>query len=127
MIAKRHEYVQALFTNEALPKGERLRNVYMDESYIHEHYNKNDWSVWDPKDVLDIQHGKSKDKGRRYCFAAAIQGPDPFVDVPELASEKAGLVPGPFGHSVFDQGKGWQTVQSGFNFGPCVPAIDERI
>jgi hypothetical protein len=94
MIAKRHEYVQALFTNEALPKGERLRNVYMDESCIHEHYNKNDRSVWDPKDVLDIQHGKSKHKGRRYCFAAAIQGPDPFVDVPELASEKAGLVPG---------------------------------
>jgi hypothetical protein len=66
----------------------------MDESYIHEHYNRSDHSLWDPSDNLDIQFGKSKHKGRRYCFAAAIQGPDPLVDNPGIASEMAGLVPG---------------------------------
>jgi transposase len=94
LIIKRHEYLQAFFDNEALPKEERLRNVYMDESYIHEHYNRSDDSLWDPSDNLDIQFGKSKHKGRRYCFAAAIQGPDPLVDNPGIASEMAGLVPG---------------------------------
>jgi hypothetical protein len=37
--------------------------------------NVND-SIWDPNDDQDVQISKAPSKGRRYCFAAAIQGPD---------------------------------------------------
>ncbi|RQM26643.1 hypothetical protein B5M09_008165 [Aphanomyces astaci] len=51
--------------------------VYLDESFVHHHYNKNDISMYDPTDDLDVQP-KSKHKGRRFCFIAAIVdgGPD---------------------------------------------------
>jgi transposase len=58
------------------------------------HCNRSDDSLWDPSDNLDIPFGKSKHKGRRYCFAAVLQGPDPLVDNPKITSEVAGLVPG---------------------------------
>jgi transposase len=91
---KRDVYLQAFFTNRALPKDERLREVYLDESYIHEHYHRFDDSLWDPSDDQDVQVGKMKHKGRRYCFLAAIQGPDPRVEQPSpIRKEQAGLVP----------------------------------
>ncbi|KAG7338657.1 hypothetical protein IV203_020721 [Nitzschia inconspicua] len=81
---------------EKPPQRIRLREVYLGESYIHEHYHRNDDSLWDPNDDQDIQYSKAPAKGKRYCFAAAIQGPDPRVVQHDggLAKErKAGLVP----------------------------------
>ena len=63
---KRHEYLCLFFANRAKPEGERLREVYTDESYIHEHYNRNDDSLWDPNDKQDVKTKKDKHKGRRY-------------------------------------------------------------
>lgn len=94
LTCKRHIYVEAISTNRALPKEERRRDVYVDECYIHEHYNEDTDSLYDPDDNLDVQYGEAKHEGRRCCFAAAIQGPDPRVDTPKIAPEKAGLVPG---------------------------------
>lgn len=92
---KRDLYLQAFFANRSLPKETRLREVYLDESYIHEHYHRFDDSLWDPSDDQDIQIGKLQHKGRRYCFLAAIQGPDPRIDEPSMIrKEKAGLVRG---------------------------------
>jgi hypothetical protein len=68
--------------------------VYLDESYIHHHYHRNDDSLWDPNDEQDIQVGKPSAKGRRYCFLAAIQGADPRVEEALTPKEKAGIVPG---------------------------------
>ena len=51
----------------------------MDESYIHQHYKKNVDSLFDPNDEQDLQVGKEKNKGHRYCFLCAIQGPNPKV------------------------------------------------
>lgn len=51
-------------------------------------------STLDPSNDLDIRFCKYKHKGWQYCLAAAIQGPDPLVDIAELASGKAGLVKG---------------------------------
>jgi hypothetical protein len=65
----------------------------MDESYIHEHYHCNDDSICDPTDKQDVQIGKNPAKGRRYCFAAAFTGPNPKVENPTQAEDKAGLVP----------------------------------
>lgn len=68
--------------------------MYTDESYIHEHYKGADDSIWDPNDEQDVKTAKDKHKGRRYCFCAAIQGPNPRAAVPVLNEDKAGVVPG---------------------------------
>jgi hypothetical protein len=76
-VAKKHYYLWTFFANRAKPPGERLREVYTDEIYIHEHYHRNEDSLWDPNDDQDVIYQKEKHKGRRYCFCAAIQGPNP--------------------------------------------------
>jgi transposase len=92
---KRDVYLKAFFANRDLPKDTQLREVYLDESYIHEHYHRFDDSLWDPSDEQDLEVGKRKHKGRRYCFLAAIEGADPRVDQPSpIAKEKGGLVRG---------------------------------
>jgi transposase len=93
-IAKKHFYLRRLFDNRSLPPGERKREVYTDESYIHEHYNRNDDSIWDPNDEQDVMTSKAKHKGRRYCFVAAIQGPNPTTPDSGAVGDMAGLVPG---------------------------------
>jgi hypothetical protein len=75
-VAKKHHYLRTFFVNRAKPPGERLREVYMDESYIHEHYPQNEDSLYDPNDKQDVIYQKEKHKGRRYYFCAAIQGPN---------------------------------------------------
>lgn len=47
-IAKKHKYLRLFFANRALPPAFCKREVYTDKSYIHEHYNKYDDSIWDP-------------------------------------------------------------------------------
>jgi hypothetical protein len=95
-VAKKHHYLRSFFDNRAKPPRERLREVRTDESYIHEHYHRNEDSLWDPNDDDDVIYQKEKHKGRRYCFCAAIQGPDPCVKVEahQEPEDKAGLVPG---------------------------------
>ena len=58
LILRCHQYLTVFFTNRALPEEQRLQEVYMDESYIHEHYHCNDDSIWDPSDEQDIQQSK---------------------------------------------------------------------
>jgi hypothetical protein len=41
-----------------------------------------------------VIYQKEKHKGHRYCFCAAIQGPDPCVAEATEAEDLAGLVPG---------------------------------
>jgi len=96
VVEHKAKYLREFFANRALAPEDRMREVYLDESYIHEHYHRNDDSLWDPNDDQDVQLSKAPAKGRRYCFAAAIQGPDPRVVEHEgLPPErKAGLVPG---------------------------------
>jgi hypothetical protein len=66
----------------------------MDESYIHEHYHHNEDSLYDLEDDKDVIYQKEKHKGRRYCFCAAIQGPNPRVEATDAEDLLAGLVPG---------------------------------
>ena len=93
LLMKQH-YLQRFFDNRKAELSQRKREVYLDESYIHEHYHRNDDSIWDPNDEQDVKHSKDPAKGRRYCFAAAIQGPDPTILLSVEKEEKAGLVPG---------------------------------
>jgi hypothetical protein len=76
-VAKKHHYLRNFFANRAKAPEERLREVYTDESYIHEHYHRNEDSIFDPEDDQDVIYQKEKHKGRRYCFCAVIQGPNP--------------------------------------------------
>jgi transposase len=101
LIVERDLYLRAFFDNRtrcermlSVPVIKGLREVYLDESYIHHHYHRNDDSCWDPNDDQDIQVGKAPAKGNRYCFLAAIQGADPRVKDPLLPEEKAGMVVG---------------------------------
>jgi transposase len=94
LTVKRNDYLRQFFDNRSKPAESRLREVYLDESYIHEHYHRNDDSLWDPNDALDVREKKDPAKERRYCFAAAIQGPNPRVEEPRTDEDRAGLVPG---------------------------------
>jgi len=57
-VAKRHYFLREFFKNRQLPAEDRLREVYTDESYIHEHYSRHEDSLWDPNDEQDVQVGK---------------------------------------------------------------------
>ena len=95
IILARNKYLRLLFKNRQQPAEFCLREVYLDESYIHQHYHCLDDSCWDPNDDQDVFVGKLPRKGNRYCFAAAIQGPNPRADDNSEADEdKGGLVPG---------------------------------
>lgn len=96
VIVHRNIFLREFFHNRQLPPNERLREVMMDESYIHHHYHKFDDSIFDPSDNQGVQVINAPPKGRSSCFAAAIQGPDPRVESPTCSEEKAGLVSGSF-------------------------------
>jgi transposase len=83
-IAMRDAYLMTIKKNRAQPANERLREVYLDESYVHHHYHRHEDSVHDPNDESDMMC-KIQHKGRRYCFLAAIQG--------DGRTGPAGLVP----------------------------------
>ena len=104
---KRDVFLKEFFANRAeTDPSKRLREVFLDESYIHQHYNKNEDSLWDPSDDQDVQYSKAPQKGNRYCFLCAIQGPaveyDHDVDCkveflsreqPSRTEDMAGVVP----------------------------------
>ncbi|EGD78711.1 hypothetical protein PTSG_01691 [Salpingoeca rosetta] len=76
----RDAYIKAILDNRAAPPASRLREVYIGESYVHEHYHRAADSLVDPNDEQEQQVRNLRD-GRRYCFAIAIQGADPRCDV----------------------------------------------
>ena len=94
VLLKKHQFLRRFWNNIEQKKYERLREVYIDESYINHHYNLNDDSLWDPNDYQDLKIGKAPAKGRRYCFAAAIQGPNWRGDTDRNRDDKDGLVDG---------------------------------
>ena len=51
-------YLRELLRNGAVPPHERLREVYLDDSYIRQYYNRFDDSFCDPSDEQDVQVGK---------------------------------------------------------------------
>ena len=74
----RDSYLLTLQSNRDNCAGQRRRIVYMDESYIHEHYTNHDDSLFYPHDPHPYVK-KKRFKGRRYCFVGAILGPDTNV------------------------------------------------
>ncbi|RHY21978.1 hypothetical protein DYB25_006576 [Aphanomyces astaci] len=58
--------------------------VYLDESFIHQHYKRHNDSLFDPSDDLDVQR-KENHKGRRYCFITGI------LDSPDMECQVAAL------------------------------------
>jgi hypothetical protein len=92
-VAKKHHYLRTFFANRGKPPGERLREVHTDESYINEHYHRNENSLlFDPNDEQDVIYQKEKHKGRHYCLCAAIEGPNSLGG--EAPEDLAGLFPG---------------------------------
>ena len=71
-IRKHDEYIQKL---TAINTKGIQRVIYMDESYIHKNYQQYNDSLFDPNDEQDLEM-KANQKGRRYCFIAAIVDAD---------------------------------------------------
>ena len=69
--ALRGAYLSILAANYALPVEQRRPVVFLDESYIHEHYKRHTQTLYDPNDPLDKQQ-RIKFKGSRLCIIAAI-------------------------------------------------------
>lgn len=97
LINKRNSYITEIMDNRNKPPDEQLREVYVDESYIHHHYKRFDESLYDPNDEQDL-NVRQLHKGQRYCFAAAIQGSNPKVRVTysmyaNNSNDAAGMVP----------------------------------
>jgi len=92
-LLQREEYLLRFFDNRSKPPGERLREVYTDESYVYLYHNHSDQSVWDPEDKLDLRIGKDRNTGRRFCFCTAIQGPSLLNENASLPEQQAGIVP----------------------------------
>ena len=88
--AKLDEYLLIIKENRALPEHMRWREVYLDESYIHNHHNHWHLSLYDPTDELDDSTGPPN-KGQRLCIVAAIQMKSLKKNV---QNPHAGLVPG---------------------------------
>jgi transposase len=100
---RRDVYLSALLENRARPLDQRLREVYLDETYIHHHYRRDQNSIYDPNDEQDLML-ESRCTGQRYSFAAAIQGRDYSARFPNDLSA-ARIVPGSFWHFVDDSQK----------------------
>ncbi len=81
----RNRYLRVLMQNRTKPERERFREFYLDKSYIHQHFSRLGFSVWDPNDSED-RPVKVPQKGNRFCFCAAIQE--------SIEDEPAGSVPG---------------------------------
>ena len=81
LVLARDEYLTIFFQNRRKSPENRLREVYIDESYVHQHHNLFGSSLYEPNDELD-DAPRQKHKGRRFCFAAAIQGPSTKDDEP---------------------------------------------
>ena len=60
---------------------EKDEEVFLDESYIHQHYNRNnDDSIWDLNNEQNVQRSKAPQNGKLYCFLCAIPGLAPEFD-----------------------------------------------
>lgn len=71
--AHRAEYLAAINANRT---GAKLREVFTDESYIHQHYHHDDRSLYDPQDKDGVTKQKHHFKGDRYNIIGCILGPD---------------------------------------------------
>lgn len=69
-VAWRDTYLRVLLENRSKADAERRQEVYTDESYIHHHYRLEHDNIYHPLDEGDT---KAPQKGRRYCFVAAIR------------------------------------------------------
>lgn len=87
---RRIKYLQALADNELSPNP--LRLVDTDESYLHQFYQREKESFYDPSDP-EFRQPRIRHKGRRWCFIAAIQSDAHVPDGEERKeSDKAGLI-----------------------------------
>ncbi|EGD80879.1 NOTCH2 protein [Salpingoeca rosetta] len=102
------KYLKEFDANRRLPPDERLREVYLDESYIDRNYNRNRDSLYDPNDGQDMHSHRKIKRGRRYCFALAVQGPDPRVCTVSDRNDRALAGPVPGTSWIFDPGSALQ-------------------
>jgi transposase len=124
----REKYLLAFVANRDdirvpfLHPHQEFREVYLDESYCHHHHNHFDHSVYDENDEADVQDKKPPAKGKRACFVAAIQGPNPRKPASVEPEDQARLVPNSLWHFIPTDAKShkgdYHKVFNGQNFVP---------
>ena len=77
-VALRNEYVHKYLENSALPLKERRQVVFLDESYLHNNYTRDEVSLYSPGDKRCYQP-KHPHKGRR-LFCCAVYKIDSTAD-----------------------------------------------
>jgi len=82
-ITKRDRFIAKMLSGEYQKK----RKVYMDESYIHNHYALTTDSIYDPEDHRPLP--KRKHGGQRYCFIGAILDDDHTVEKGHRTKEQS--------------------------------------
>jgi hypothetical protein len=91
--AKKHHYLKPSLQTEPRPQGRGSgRCTQMRATSMNTITGIYD-SLFNPDDNEDVIYQKEKHKGRRYCFCAAIQGPNHPLGS-EAPEDLAGLVPG---------------------------------
>ena len=71
-IVWRNRYLRILLENRNFPPEQRLAEIYNDESYVHHHYSRDEYSIYDTTDHKYAEVKKQK-KERRYCICTAIE------------------------------------------------------
>lgn len=101
-------YIQKLEENRGLPVGERLREVYVDDSYIHNNHNLLKQGLRDASDKKDKSSGVPT-KGQRFCFVAAMRGPNPRAPNSKKPVDQAGVLKESF--MIFKNGDLWNDTK----------------
>ena len=70
VIAWRNSYLWQNLDNRAKSENEKLQEVYLDESYIHQHCFRHEDSIYDSNNEQDNQM-RNPNKGRQICFIPA--------------------------------------------------------
>lgn len=76
LVKMRRTYLQKLHQNQQMPEGQRLQEVYIDESYVHHHHRHSiSYALESSTSPTPVDEHRlcriSSGKGRRYCFVAA--------------------------------------------------------
>lgn len=65
-------HVKDIIKNCEATRESRIKEIYPDENYVHRHYSRSEFLLFDPFDDL-YEEPRRPHKGRRYWICAAIE------------------------------------------------------
>lgn len=122
----RDDYISTIMDNRSRSPSQRLREVYVSESCIDQHYKRFRDDIFDGNDGNEDNEEEEEEddeedgdvinrstaishSNERLCFAAAIRGPNPSSacdSASQSSGDKSGLVPNTFWYYIGGGGGG---------------------